>query len=65
MLSSGTVVVSNTAVTANSIIMLTAQDGVLNIGIPWVSARSAGVSFTISSSNIADARTIGWMVIEP
>lgn len=61
----GTVTVSTTKVTASSRIYLTSQaDG----GTPgWcrISARSAGTSFTITSSNGADTSTIGWLIVEP
>lgn len=66
VLSGGTVVVNTTKVTANSIIILTVQGGTLtNIGSEYVSARTAGTSFTISSSNVLDASTVGWLILEP
>lgn len=65
-LSGGTVVVSTTKVTANSRIFLTVQGGTLtNVGTPYVSARTAGTSFTISSVNPLDASNVGWIIIEP
>lgn len=61
----GSVVVSNTSVTANSRILLTSNvDG----GTPgWlrVSARNAGVSFTITSSSSADTSTVAYQIFEP
>jgi hypothetical protein len=61
----GSKVVSNTAVTANSRIYLTSQaDG----GTPgWlrVSARTAGTSFTITSSSGTDTSTVAYLLIEP
>ncbi|OHD21349.1 MAG: hypothetical protein A2Y38_16575 [Spirochaetes bacterium GWB1_59_5] len=64
-LSGGSVVVSNTSVTANSRIFLTGQvDG----GTPgWlrVSARTAGASFTITSSSGTDASTVAYEIFEP
>lgn len=62
----GTVVVSTTAVTANSRIQLTSQDD--NGGTPGflrVSARTASTSFTITSSNGADTSIVAWVIIEP
>lgn len=59
------VVVSTTAVTATSRIFLTPQAGVTNAGFLSVLTRTAGTSFTIASSNAADARTVAWMIIEP
>ena len=61
-LSSGTVVVSTTAVTTNSIIQLTLQS-CSTCGTPYTSARTAGTSFTISSTNILDASKVGWTII--
>lgn len=62
---SGAVTVSNTSVTANSRIFLTSQaDG----GTPgWlrVSARSAGTSFTITSSSGSDTSTVAYQIFEP
>lgn len=63
-LSSGTVTVNTTKVTANSRIFLTAQDGTM-LGSPWVSARVAGTSFTITSTNLADTSNVAWMIVEP
>lgn len=64
-LSAGSVVVSTTAVTANSRILLTSQaDG----GTPgWlrVSARTAGTSFTITSSSGSDTSLVAWLIVEP
>lgn len=65
-LAAGTVVVSTTKVTANSRIFLTVQGGTLtNIGSEYISARTAGTSFTISSSNILDASNVAWIIMEP
>lgn len=64
-LTGGAATISTTKVTANSRIFLTSQaDG----GTPgWlrVSARSAGTSFTITSSNGADTSTVAWFLVEP
>ena len=61
----GTVTVANTSVTAVSRIFVTSQaDG----GTPgWlrVSARTAGTSFTITSSSASDTSTVAWMIVEP
>lgn len=65
-LASGTVTISNTRVTANSRIFLTCQGGtVTNLGNLYVSAKTAGTSFTVSSSNAADACTFAWLIIDP
>lgn len=63
-LNAGTVVVNNTSVTANSRIQLTAQDN-NSTGALRVSARTAGTSFTITSSNAADSGVVAWEIIEP
>jgi hypothetical protein len=64
-LSAGSVVVSTTAVTANSRIHLTPQNGLTNAGFLAVTAKSAGTSFTIGSSNASDARQVAWIIFEP
>ena len=58
----GTVVVSNSLVTANSIIMLTKQTLNHTNGYVAVSAKSAG-SFTITSNHNGDTDTVGWFII--
>jgi len=58
-LAAGTVVVSNTSVTATSRIQLDAQDD-NTTGALRVSARTAGTSFTITSSNAADTGVVYW-----
>jgi len=62
----GTLVVSTTAVTANSRIFLTAQS--LGTSVPAalaVSARTAATSFTILSSDLTDTSVVAWMIVEP
>lgn len=61
----GTVTVSNTSVTANSRIMLTPQSPGGTPGWVRVSARSAGVSFTITSSSGTDTSVIAYLILEP
>lgn len=62
----GTVTVNTTKVTANSRIFLTIDGGTLtNVGATYVSARTAGTSFTISSTNVLDASNVAWIIIEP
>lgn len=63
-LSGGTVTISTTAVTANSLIFLTDTASVLtNVGTLSVSAKSAGVSFTVTSANVLDTSTFNWLII--
>lgn len=61
----GTIVVNTTAVTANSIILLTGQGSGGTAGELTISARTPGASFTITSASAADTRTIGWLIAEP
>jgi hypothetical protein len=63
-LSGGTVVVSNTSVTLSSRIMLTPQDD-STTGAVRVSARTAGVSFTIKSSVGTDSGKVAYQIFEP
>ena len=66
-LSSGTITVSTTKVTANSRIMLTVQS-LGTVVIPTVVAvtgRSAGTSFTITSADITDTSIVAWTILEP
>lgn len=66
-LSAGTVTVNTTKVTANSRIQLTAQSlGTITVPASLaVSARSAGTSFTILSSDVTDTSVVAWVIIEP
>ena len=61
----GTVTVATTAVTANSRILLTVQTVAGTQGTVTVTARTAGTSFTITSTNAADTSTVAWEIIEP
>lgn len=61
----GTVVVNTTKVTATSRIFLTNNVNGGTLGSLSVSARTAGTSFTITSTNILDTSTIAWIIMEP
>jgi hypothetical protein len=63
----GTVVVANTAVTANSRIMLTCQSlgTVVAPSALCVSARTPGTSFTILASQNTDTSVIAYEIFEP
>lgn len=61
----GTVTVSTTKVTANSEIYTSCQTVGGTPGFLRVSARSAGTSFTILSSNLADTSVCSWLILEP
>lgn len=64
-LTAGTVTVSTAKVTANSRIFLTGQNSSGTHGELTVSARSVGVSFTITSSSGSDTRSVAWLLVEP
>lgn len=59
----GTITVATTAVTDTSIILLTAQTIGGTPGALAVSARTAGTSFTITSSSMIDTSTVGFIII--
>lgn len=61
----GTVTVNTTKVTANSRIFLTGQSDGGTVGFQRVSARTAGTSFTITSSSGSDTSTVAWVLLEP
>lgn len=61
----GTITVNTTSVKASSHIQLTAQTRAGNIGFVAISAIVAGTSFSITSSDILDTNTIGWLIINP
>jgi hypothetical protein len=57
---------STSEVTANSRIFLTINGGTLtNVGTPYISARTAATSFTITSTNASDVSNLAWILIEP
>jgi hypothetical protein len=61
----GTVTVANTSVTASSRIFLTADAPGGTLGSVYVSARTAGTSFTITSTSAIDTSTVAWIIFEP
>ncbi|ALO79386.1 hypothetical protein [Streptomyces phage phiSAJS1] len=66
-LAAGTVTVANTSVTAKTRIFLTGQNNGASgtPGVPRVSARVAGTSFTITSSSASDTSTVAYELREP
>ena len=62
-LAAGTVTDPSTAVTASSNIFLTSQADGGTPGFLRVSARTPGTSFTITSSNGADASEVAWIIL--
>lgn len=66
-LSSGTLVVADAGATANTRYIFTTHT-LGTVTAPqayYASARSAGVSFTITSANATDTSTVDWVAIEP
>lgn len=58
------VVVSTAAVDASNIVMLTVQSGT-PVGLPYVSAKVNGASFSVKSTSASDtAVVVGWVLIE-
>jgi hypothetical protein len=60
----GTKTVATTAVTANTIVLLTRKTSGGTIGTSITYTVSAGTSFTIASDNILDTSTFSWELIE-
>ncbi|MFE9906404.1 glycosyl hydrolase family 28-related protein [Streptomyces achromogenes] len=65
VLAAGTATVNTTAVTANSVIVLTTQTPGGTVGAPYVNARTAGTSFVIKSTSASDTSTVGWRILDP
>ncbi|MEO0411839.1 MAG: hypothetical protein AAF221_08390 [Pseudomonadota bacterium] len=63
-LTAGSAAVNTPYVTSASRIRLTHQNAGGTIGVPYVSARSAGTSFTIQSTSALDTSTIFWELDE-
>lgn len=64
VLVAGAVVVANTSVTATSRIFLTSQADGGTPGFLRVSARTAGTSFTVTSSSAGDTSTVAFQIFE-
>jgi len=60
----GTVTVSSSVVTANSLVLITPQTGGAPLAVPWVSGKTPGTSFTISSLNATDTAKVAWFMVE-
>lgn len=58
---SGTITVSTTAITASSNVILTLQNCV-NCGTIYLNGRTAGTSFTITSTNVLDGSLVYWEI---
>jgi hypothetical protein len=63
-LASGTVTISNTAVTSKSIIFLTdTTSSITNLGALTISSQTAGTGFTVKSANVLDTSTFNYMIV--
>lgn len=60
----GTVVVATNRVQSNSRIFLSGQNASGTAGELTVSARTAGTSFTITSTSGSDTRDVAWLIVE-
>ncbi|HWM96737.1 MAG TPA: hypothetical protein VNO54_06735 [Streptosporangiaceae bacterium] len=60
----GTKAVAAPLVTANSIVILTPQLGVAPLAVCYISSLTPGVGFTITSLNLTDTATVGWMIMD-
>lgn len=60
----GTVTVNNSTVTAKTRIFLTINTPGGTVGSVYVSARTAGTSFTITSTSVLDTSTVAWLLVE-
>jgi len=58
----GTVTVAAPSITANSVIILTPQT--VPLALPYVSSKTPGTGFTITSLNLTDTATVGWLIVE-
>jgi hypothetical protein len=65
-LSGGTLAVANTSITANSFVFVQDTGGgvIANIGALYVASQTAGVGFTVSSSNAIDTSTFRYWIFE-
>jgi hypothetical protein len=61
----GTVTVNNNTITANTRIFLTVQTAGGTQGFLRIAARTAGTSFTITSTSATETSTVAWLLVEP
>lgn len=63
-LSGGTVVISNTSITSNSFVYLTATSSSITSGVLAVTSKTAGTGFTVKSISGADNNSFNYLIIE-
>jgi len=61
----GTIVVNNTKITANTRVFLSVQTAGGTQGFLRIAARTAGTSFTITSTSGTETSTVAWLLVEP
>jgi len=61
----GTLVVNNTKITANTRVFLSVQTAGGTQGFLRIAARTAGTSFTITSTSGTETSTVAWLLVEP
>ena len=61
----GVTTVPNALIGASTIVHLTPQDSSGTLGSVYISSRTVGVSFDISSTSALDTRLVGYTLIEP
>jgi hypothetical protein len=62
-LAAGTVTVADTRITANSVIRVASKTAGGTVGVPYISARTAGTSFTITSTSNTDTSVIQYDIV--
>lgn len=63
-MTAGSVTVSTTAVTANSVIVASLKTAGGTVGAPFVSAVTPGTSFTLKSTSGTDTSVYNWIILE-
>lgn len=61
----GALTIANTSVTANSRIFITRVGTGVNWGAVSLETQTAGVGFTVRSTNAADTARVAWQIFEP
>src|ERR1700677_1477970 len=62
-LAAGAVPLAAPQVTASSGIYLTPQPGTAPLALPYISSKTPGTGFTITSLSALDASTVAWVII--
>lgn len=62
-LTAGTATVAAPQVTASSGIYLTPQPGTAPLAFQYISSKTPGTGFVVTSLNALDTSTVGWLII--